>query len=271
MKKILFASLSFLSLLSFGQHSTLRFTDQPIQLEHRSLLVVPFETKMYLSDINRDLAEQNNLNSEEIINRFIQGIDQSFFYTFNKKCDVTSFYQLEDAESDADLKYIYKTIDLEYELASPNQKKKKLSLKQKEEEDKYKAGEIADGQIKTYRDDRERYMKAVISDPKMLDSMHLKFNNEFFLFVTELDIKNDYTDAIAMQSGGYNRMIKLHYTLYHKNGEILTTGISRTTFPSTQNDINEIISNYFPILAANIFNDLFDVNAEEKTKKKLWR
>ena len=111
-------------------------------------------------------------------------------------------------------------------------------------------------------------MKAVVSDNKMLDSMHLKFDNKFFLFVNQLDIRNDYTDAIAMQRMEYKRLIQLHYTLYHVSGEILSTGISKASFPSTLNDIDEIIQGYFPLIAQNIFNELFPP-VEEKNKSKI--
>ncbi len=268
--------LLVLALLTFtvaAQHSTLRLTDAPINLNNQSLLIVPFEDRMFLSEINQKLAEKNQLTSAQIAERFIAAVDQSILYTFQSKCHVNSFYLLEDEESTTDLAYVYDHLSLEYELVSKTVEKsktEKLKAKfKKKEDDSYQRGNIQNGQIITKRDDRERYMKAVVSDAKMLDSMHFKFNNKFFLFVNQLDIRNAYTDGVSMQQMKYEREIKLHYTLYHKSGEILTTGVSRTTFPSTQNDINEIIKGYFPILAKNIFDDLFPPEEEQSDKKKL--
>lgn len=269
--------LGLLGLKVSAQHSTLRFTDAPINLNNQSLLIVPFEDRMFLSEINRQLAEKNQLTSAQIAERFIAAIDQSILYAFQAKCNVSSFYLLEDQESKTDLAYVYDHLKLEYELVSKTVEKskaEKLKAKlKKKEDDSYQRGNIQNGQIVTKRDDRERYMKAVIKDHKMLDSMHFRFNNKFFLFVNQLDIRNAYTDGVSMQQMNYEREIKLHYTLYHQNGEILTTGVSRTTFPSTQNDINEIIKGYFPILANNIFIDLFppDEDQSDKKKLKLWK
>ena len=273
MKTIGFILITLLSLVSFGQHSTLNYSNSPIQLNQQSLLLVPFEGKMYSSDINKKLAETNDLTSQEIIKRFTQGIDQSILYTFQKRCNVSSFYQLEDDESKADLNYIYDNLNLEYELVSntlEKSKTEKLKAKFKKKQDNsYQKGKIENGQIVTQRDDRKRYMKAVVTDNKMLDSMHFKFDNKFFLFVNQLDIRNDFTDLVAVQQGNYDRNIEVHYTLYSKEGEILTTGISTTSFPNTQNDINQIIKNNFPILAQNIFDDLFETGNEEEGKTKL--
>jgi hypothetical protein len=246
---------------SFGQHSTLRFTDEIVNLNHQSLLMVPLQSNMYRSDINRQLAESNNLTTTEIISRFTSGIDQAIVYTFQKKCAVSSFYQLQDEESENDLNYIYDNLKYEYELVSDTKEKSKVEkLKEKfnkKKEAEYDRGGLIDGQIVTKRDDRERYMKAVIKENSMLDSVHFKFDNNFFLFINELDLNTNYGTTNDMQTMNYNRLLKLHYTLYHKNGQILTTGISTTSIPSNLYDIDKIIKSYFPILAENIFADLF--------------
>ena len=268
-------TLLFIVLLVSGtlqaQHSTLRFTDEAINLSQKSVLVVPFESKMYLSDINKALAENNNLSSDQIIQRFTAAIDQSIYYAFQEKCKISSFYGIEDTSVTEDLNYIYDNLLLEYELVSvPEDKSKAEQLKaklKKKEDNSYQRGQVNNGQIITTRDVRERYMKTVITDQKMLDSMHFKFDNDYFLFVNQLDIKNDYSDMIAVQQGSFDRVAQLHYTLYAKDGSILTTGISKTTFSKLQNDINKIISENFPILAYQIFEDLFPSEEENSGSK----
>jgi len=272
MKTSLLSAAILLGLSIQAQHSTLRFTDNTINLSQKSVLVVPFESTMYISDINKALAETNSLTSNQIIQRFTTAIDQSIYYAFSEKCSVSSFYQVDDSSAVEDLKYIFDNLELEYELVSKTEdkskaKKLKDKLKRKED-DSYQRGRIRNGQIETKRDVRERYMKAVISDNSMLDSMHFKFNNDFFLFVNQLDIKNDYSDMIAVQQGTFDRIIQLHYTLYAKDGSILTTGISKTYFSNKENNINNIITNNFPILARYIFEDLFPP-AEDKPNSKI--
>lgn len=267
---LLFFALFVCGILQ-AQHSTLRFTDQAINLNQKSVLIVPFESKMYLSDINKSLAENNNLTSIQIIDRFTTAIDQSIYYAFQEKCKVSSFYGIEDSSVTEDLNYVYDNLQLEYELVSVTEDKtkaEKLKAKLKKKEgNSYKRGQINNGEIITTRDVRERYMKAVVTDNKMLDSMHFRFNNDFFLFINQLDITNDYSDMVAVQQGSYNRIVQLHYTLYTKDGLILKTGISKTTFSNHQNDINKIVSENFPILAYQIFEDLFPPEEESASPK----
>lgn len=270
-----FSALLFTLFLSgsslLAQHSTLRFSDSPINLNNQSLLIVPFESRMFLCEINRELATENQLSVKEITDRFTSALDQSILYTFQERCDVSSFYLLEDEEAKSDLSFIYSNIKLEYELVEGAREKNgisKLKSKIKKEDNSYQRGRIENGQVVTKRDDRERYMKAVVKEPQMLDSMHYKFNNKYFLFVNELDIKNIYEGAHQMAQMDFEREIKLHYTLYQKNGEILSTGVSKTHFPAKLNDINLIIKNYFPILAQQIYADLFPSEGNEAGDSK---
>lgn len=257
----------------FGQHSTIRFSESPINLNRQSVLVVPFKSKMFLTDINKSLAEYNRLNSQQIVDRFSTAVNQSITYAFQKNCDVSSFYNVDDSTAQQQLNYIYDNLTLDYELVSVTEEKtraEQLKAKLKKKEDlSYQRSKIEGGQIISTRDDRKRYMKAVVTDNAMLDSMHFMFSNKFFLFINQLDIRNDYSDMIAVQQGAYNRIIQLHYTLYQKDGTILSTGVSATTFPNQLNDINRIISEYFPTLAQNIFVDLFPPEEEEEKKSKL--
>lgn len=257
----------FLTLLLLGstmlmaQHSTKRFSDQPIRLNDQSLLLIPFESKMYLSDVDHDLALHNDINSKEIVRRFTKAIDQSILFTFQKRCTVNSFYDLEEATADANLAFIRDNTKLEYELVAKETKKngyQKLQSKfKKKQDDSYQRGGIENGQIRSKRDNRERYMKAIVTNNLMLDSIHYIFDNDYFLFITELDLKNLYTQEMQMGRSEYQRELKLHYTIYQKDGEMLSTGISKTTFSSNLNDINKIIKTYFPILAEQIYADLF--------------
>lgn len=277
MKSLGTLTLLLFSICSYAQHSTLRFTDAPINLNQQSLLLIPFESKMYLSDVNGALAKANNLSTEQIVERFAAAIDQSILHTFEEKCSVSSFYMLDDEESATDLAYVFDNRELVYELVSKTKEKTKTqklkSKLKKKEDDSYHRGTISGGQIVTKRETRERYMKAVVKDTTVLDSMQSKFNNKYFLFVNQLDVMT-FIDAQKMAQGGFEREIKWHYTLYHRNGSILSTGISRTTFPANQNNINEIIKSNFPLLAKQIFEDLFppeEVIEKNKLGLKKWK
>lgn len=264
LRNLLFLLLSLPFSFVFSQHSVMNFSDEPININHQSLLLIPFEPHMYQSDINRELFEANGLDSYEIRQRFIAGIDQSFLYTFNKKCDVNSFYYLEENDRYKDLSFVYNNRKLSYIYKSETLENDQLasikSIFNKKKKNNNDKTRIEDGQIISKVEKGEKYMKAEAND-QLLDSLNKKYRSDFILFVNELDIKNMYGNVYEMANMDYKRQIKLHYTLYSSNGNILSTGISSTYFPASENDINTIIEEYFPLLAQNIYKDLFHVNA----------
>lgn len=262
MKKSIYLLL-FLCVGSFlevyGQHSVMNFSDDYIDLNQRSLLIIPFEPFMYQSDINRELYKENNIDSKEICQRFSEGIDQSFRNIFSKKCEVNSFYFLDESRRFQDLSFVFKNRKLEYveqkqDGAKTDGIKNLFSRKAKEEE---KEG-IYGGQVVSIEDNTQKYMKAV-ANKLLIDSLTRQFRSDFILFINQLDIKNIYGSVYEMSNMEYKRKIDLHYTLYSSDGTILSTGISSTKFPSTENDIHHIISTYFPVLAQNIYDDLFHI------------
>jgi len=276
MRSLILATCLLLSQFALAQHSTLRFQDEPFMVDHQSILVIPFEEKMYLSDVNHEIARENELSTAQIIRRFSAALDQSVYYAFRDRCRVSNFRDFPDDSVNAVLSYVYQNVDLEYVLVNKESKSKggiqSLSKKFKKKDnkaDKYDRGGLEAGEIKTKRDERERYMKAVVKEQTVLDSLHQRFSNKYILFLNELDFKNDYSDALAMQNMDYKRELKVHFTLYSKQGKLLATGISKTMVPSTENNINHITSKYFPILAQNIFEALFPAEDGETSEAKI--
>lgn len=257
MKKILFLFLLGISQIVLAQHSVMNFSDGYVDMSHKSLLIVPFEPFMYQSDIHRELYKENQMDSDEICKRFAKGIDQSFQYVFREKCDVSSFYFLEESKRFQDLSFVFQNRKLEY-VESPAEGKKLSNIRGlfSKKAEKEKEG-ISNGQVVSVEDDSEKYMKAVANN-LLIDSLKRQFRTDFILFVNQLDIKNRYGSVYEMANMEYKREIDLHYTLYSSNGKILSTGISSTTFPATENDIHTIISEYFPALAQNIYKDIFN-------------
>ena len=240
-----------------AQHSVMNFSDEPININQRSLLIIPFEPFMFQSDINRELSNEKPMDGAEICKRFAKGIDQSFQSVFQKRCDVNSFYFLDETRRFQDLSFVFENRKLEYVSASTHQVEKPVGIKglfgKKAEEEK---NGIHNGQIVTAQDNSEKYMKA-IANQLLVDSLSRQFNSDFLLFVNQLDIKNIYGSVYEMSNMEYEREISIHYTLYSTSGKILSTGISSARFPATENNIDRIISKYFPNLAKNIYKDLF--------------
>ncbi len=246
------------STLLFAQHSTRMYIDEPFDLNEQTILLIPFEADMYLSDANSAIAKYNSLETIEIIERFRRAVDQNILHTF-ENCDVNSFYDMDQDSAHNILNHIRENVRMEYELVPKNNREnpaKTLATKFKRKPKKQSNNGIKNGQIVSKRDEKERYMKAIVTNDKIIDSLTKKFDVDYCIFITELDFNNIYTESMHLGSTDNERELKLHYTIYRNDGLMLSTGISKTKLPSHINNINQIIGNYFPILTQQIYDDL---------------
>jgi triosephosphate isomerase len=67
----------------------------------------------------------------------------------------------------------------------------------------------------------------------------------------------------------YKRKIKVHYTIFDKEGKELHGGAAIVYMPPTTNDMNKIINNYFPILAQNMSENIPGAQTSKLDQEKL--
>ena len=259
MRKLsLLFSISFFSLYSFSQSGTMQYSGGK-SADKAAVLIVPFEPFMYISEIDRQVGLENNLDGKAVKSEFAKALDLYLYQTFNEQFQVLSFYFMED-DVEQDLTYVYRSRKLEYEVlpeeSTPKAEEKlkgiqtKLSKTFKKEEDKSAYG----GQIVTERDEKNKFMNAIISDQKVVDSLNNRYNASLYLLINQLEFRNVYGDFTQMEGNTYDRIAKVHYTLYSRRGTVVSKGLATTPFPASDNNLESITSTYFPILAEQIFN-----------------
>lgn len=259
MRKLsLLFSISFFSLYSFSQSGTMQYSGGK-SADKAAVLIVPFEPFMYISEIDRQVGLENNLDGKAVKSEFAKALDLYLYQTFNEQFQVLSFYFMED-DVEQDLTYVYRSRKLEYEVlpeeSTPKAEEKlkgiqtKLLKTFKKEEDESAYG----GQIVTERDEKNKFMNAIISDQKVVDSLNNRYNASLYLLINQLEFRNVYGDFTQMEGNTYDRIAKVHYTLYSRRGTVVSKGLATTPFPASDNNLESITSTYFPILAEQIFN-----------------
>lgn len=265
MKKIALCIIVLVTALAINaQNTTTGDAEKRAETYKPSVLVIPFESKMYLSDIDRDLAQKNELNFQDIKAKFRAALDREIFIALKKHYNPLSFYSIEPSESKKELAYIYNSIGYKYEVLPEEEVVEKQTVgkkligkfKKKEKEEKYIEAGIQNGQVVSQVDNREKYMKTKITNEKLLASLGTKFNASNYIFVNELDIKRAANDVYEASEEQYKREIKVHYTIFDNKGKEVSSGAIKSRFPSGQNDIDKIISVHFPLIAERIVSKL---------------
>ena len=166
-----------------------------VSTKKNTVLLIPFEPRMYISDIDRDLAVKNELTYKDIKEKFRSALDQNLFITFKSSYNALSFYTIDPKESYEELSYIYNSIGYKYEVMPEENKvennnigKKLINRFKKKEEEPKEAG-IYNGQVVAPIDDREKYMKTNITNDNLITTLNQKYQAKYYLFINELDIR----------------------------------------------------------------------------------
>lgn len=266
MKKIVVALIAVFAVCSVTAQNTTTGTDEESGVSYKSsVLIIPFEAKMYFSDIDKDVSQKTELNFHEIKAKFRAALDQNIFIALKKYYNPLSFYSIEPEEAKQDLMYIYNSIGYKYEVVPQEEvveketvgKKliSKLKKKEKKENEYIEAG-IQNGQIVSKVDNREKYMKTKITNENLLPNLDKKYKAQYYLFINQLDIKRAADMRYLATDEAYQREIKVHYTIIDSKGNIASSGAIKSRFSSNQNDIDKIIKAQFPLIAERIVNNL---------------
>ena len=234
------------------------------------VLLVPYKYKMYFSEIDEELHKANNMNFAEINSKFRSAIDQNLFVTLKKTYDPISFYAFNTKEEEAlkELSYIHSSIGYKYEVLEeeqPETETAKSPVKKfwnklqepKTKDPKQPKEAVTDGQVTTARDTREKYMMTKITNSNLIPTLNKSYNAQYYLFINQLDIAPALgSEFYSAADNSYKRMIKIHYTIFSKSGDVVSSGAKKTYFSGKLNDINKICKQYIAEASQKIAQEI---------------
>jgi len=266
MKKIisLFAILISIAPI-FAQNNTTGKTDVGLA-NKQNVVIIPFENKMYISDIDKDLAQKNAMSYHEIKAKFRAALDQNIYIKLKPYYNPFSFYTIEQQDAAKELSYISSSTGYKYTVIEQEEVVKKENIgskfigkfKKKEKEAEYIEAGVQNGQIVSQVDNRDKYMNTVVSNPNLIAKLNEKYNAKYYIFINQLDIKKGADDMYAAAEENYKREIKVHYTIIDQHGKEVSSGAIKTRFSSSQNDVDKIIKVHFPLIAETIVAKLIE-------------
>lgn len=271
-KFILPVALSLISCLtsyiSISQNTTVSPAEKPkppapVPVEKkdtRKVLVIPFEPKLYMSEIDQHVNKETKLNFGQIRSAFRSGLDYSIVTEFKKKYSVVSLMS-DTSRSIKDQYYIYSSIAYKYEVAADSSGK----IAPDNTANKPKT---QNGQLTVATNDQKKFMNTRITNPNLLETLHKKYGTELFVFINQLDLKNDIDNTGRVGAGNYERIAGVHYSIYDLSGKLLNSGLAIKRFPATTNNPNKIVNSYFSGIAETILENYIAATTPKVEKVK---
>ena len=249
----------------FSQTNTTGKSDEGLANKH-NVVIIPFESKMYLSDIDRELAQKNAMSHHEIKAKFRAALDQNIYIKLKPYYSPFSFYTIEQQEAVKELSYITNSTGYKYTVIEKEEVVKKENIgskflgkfKKKDKEPEYIEAGVQNGQIVSQVDYRDKYMNAVINNPNLIPNLNKKYQAKYYIFINQLDIKKGADNLYAAAAENYKREIKVHYTIIDQDGKEVDSGAIKSRFSSNQNDVDKIINVHFSLIAETIVGKLIE-------------
>lgn len=245
------------SIATLAQDSTIEI-QQADSAVHKKTLIIPFEPDLYMSDMDREIGRTNQLSQAKIVEKFRISFDRALENTVQLKNETQSILHDETTASESELVTIYSGISFIFTPVKRVQSKKDKLLEKviTPKKSPQKEATIKNGEVYTVRDTIERYMKTILVDSTLLETMQSKTQAENFLFVNQFELKNSFEDVMQLQNDTYQRELRIHYSILNRKGEELVGGISKCRFANTIVNINQIIATAFPCAAKQIADAL---------------
>jgi len=265
-----FHSLSFTALLlaslsGFAQQSNTRgsgtTTDSSmIKLLHgkmdttmpHKILLIPFEPKMFMSEIGKDVNAKTNLSYKAITDEFRKELDLAMYNALRMSCVTVTLLDGKHS-SDTTMGYIYSSTTYGYEPVPGTAIDAGGSTEYdpKHQKDHY----IDKGQLSVPVDYTKRFMNTTVQNPHLLSQLSGIYNTDTYVFINELDIKNVDNATENLSEDTYRRQVTVHYSIIDNTGHYVSKGVAITYFPYRENDPKEIGDKYFTVIARTILKN----------------
>ena len=237
-------------LLSFNIWAQVTTTGETTEIKaenaEKGVFLIPFQTKMYISDINKEISERTQMNHTQIAEKFRSALDQNLYISLkNNSWQPVSLYQLPIQQARKEFAYIYSSIGYKYVEVPQEENTAETKTQQTWKKLKQKIAATEDEQP---QHEPEKYMQTKITNPNLLPTLFSSYNTNYFIFINQLDIKRAVGETSQGSPYANKREMVVHYTIFDKNGNIIKTGVAKSYFSKNINDIDHIIKQNFPVI-----------------------
>lgn len=232
-------------------------------LRKEKVLLIPFDPKMYLSDVDKKIGTENNMNFYQVRNAMRTGLDEEIYFALKKKFNVYSLL-MDSINNKKEISYTHESVTYSYDLQPADNQTKKNTKPQKTEN----KPTIVKGQLQVEVSTDKKFMNTQIMNKEILPYLAKKYNATVFVFINELDLRSN-PESYDIATDSYHRDVVVHFTIFNVAGEFLNFGTATTSFSSRLNDPEKIVKNHFNAIGTQISQSLETSLIPEEVKKKL--
>lgn len=221
-----------------GQDQTRSFSQNFQLTQAARITIVPFEPRMIISDLHRDMCVKNEMTSQQLR----EALAAAFCYAMRNTAP-----ELLEAEVigwddawPAELENLYR----------------ELGYRNTPIEDYVGAGgtSVEEGQLRTRYDTLTKYMQPVVK-PKVVASLAGETTADYVLLISQIDLVN-LGESVRVAPDASRFYVRVHYALFNPQGDLAKGGLISTKLETQSYIPSEIAKNEFKVLTALLYADV---------------
>ncbi len=249
---IVFQLLCIQYLFSQQQPSTRKDNTQR-EMVGEKIMLIPFENKMYMSEIDYYINKETKLNQKQIRYAFRDGLNEQLYHAFKKRKFEVIDLMSDTVKYQKDLKKIYGNISYDF-VTVPDQDNYQPPKKEKKEKG------IQEGQVVAITETDNKFMNTKILTPVLIPYLYEKYKARYYVFINELDLKASAVNPTDFIPENARRKIIVHYTIFSVDAKEINSGVAEVEADIKDNDPNKIQKKYFyqiaEMIATRMMNQL---------------
>jgi hypothetical protein len=214
--------------------------------ENISVLVIPYKPAMHLSDADPDISIESQMQMPEMRATFRNGLIKELNKNFAEVYDTKGMNNDFVRGDNRDLNVLYHALVFENDSTYPQKYPSKFAVRDTTPKKK---------NARVYKKDLN-YINVGIYDEMLIPDFTKKYNADYLIFINELDIKTHFDDCLNLALKIYRRDLKVHYSIFDKNGKQVYGDVAVSHFESNANDVDEIIQKNFPSISQQVLASL---------------
>lgn len=241
MKGYLLGLVLACALIGRAQDFTTGFSSGFTATASAKVAVVPFEPRMILNDLHRDMCEKNGMNTQQVR----QALAGAFCYAMRESAP-----ELTDADVfgwddpwPQTLERLYKEMSYRNTAIHPSENTSEPT-----------GSYLQEGELRHRLDTMSRFMKPVI-DTAVVREMASEIGADFVLLVSQLDIVN-LGELVRIQPGKTAFFVRLHYSFYDAKGKHLNGGLVSEQLETTTYNPHELTRKEFVKVTSLLYEAL---------------
>ena len=235
-----FFGLFFLLLIVFS------FQEKQSGAPSKTIIVIPYQRMMHISDADAEIADVSKISVKQVRIHMRNSITEKISFALRDNFGVRLLTEIGTTREKDDLNNFYDSENFSLcKMEAANQT----------------ANSNADGRNNPYFsifkknnsiDYNASYMNVSLSKPVLFQTIANDYEADYFLVLTQLEIKTHYDECFNIADKIFRRELRLHYAFFDAGGNQLGGSYASIEAASDMNTINRITQDVFPLLVKKV-------------------